>query len=175
MTLTGPSGYLSPNEFPQDGYPLTRTELNSQLAPRLIWRIQRVRVPAPTDATEAEMSRARQSLLSLEDNWDGEGAGPYLPETLDRASSFLRLHNSSLWKHFRERMPVPTIGPGPDGSVDLFWRTDHGTLLVNVPATPNHPASYSGADEHGQRTKGSFDSSRFNLGVIACLMTLLGK
>ncbi len=124
---------------------------------------------------EVEINRATEAMLSLQPDWDGEGSGVYHEKTLIRAASFLRLHREGLSRTCGESMPLPTIGPGPDGTVDLFWANRHGKLLVNIPAEFSELATFAGTDSLGQKTKGSFDPTRFNRSVAGWLTTLLGK
>jgi hypothetical protein len=48
-------------------------------------------LPENTDL-KAEVERAKQ-IIDLGENWDGEGAEPYLKATLDRAIAFLKMHS----------------------------------------------------------------------------------
>jgi hypothetical protein len=97
--------------------------------------------------------------------------GLYSQETLDRAVAFLRMHVERLWRSYGVRAPIPAIGPGPDGSVDIFWELAPWQLLVNIPANPNALATFYGHDQRQQKTKGSVDSNTFSFSIAACLMT----
>src|SRR6266511_2159298 len=95
-----------------------------------------------------------RSLLSLNDDWDGEGALGYNEATWSRAADLLR--NSA--RRFREVhpviVPVPMILPGPDGSIDLHWKLRQRELLLNIPAEPAELANFYGDDRTGQTIKG---------------------
>jgi hypothetical protein len=113
---------------------------------------------------EAEIEQAK-SILEIHDQ-----EGLYSEETLDRAIAFLRVHAEGLWRSYGFSAPIPTIGPGPNGSVDLFWEQVSWKLLVNIPATRDALATFY-RDDHGrQKAKGSFDPDKFSVNIAACLM-----
>jgi hypothetical protein len=116
---------------------------------------------------EAEIQRANDARVSLEE--EGE-ADIYSQKTLDRASAFLKVHMSWSWNASGTLAPIPAIGPGPNGSVDLYWTTSRRKLLVNIPASEDASATFYGDDNHRQKIKGSFDANDLSLAVIAWLM-----
>jgi len=112
---------------------------------------------------QAETEHAR-GILGTHDQEDF-----YSEAALDRAVAFLEMHLEKLWRSYGFRAPIPTIGPGPAGSVDLFWERNSWKLLVNIPATPDAMATFYADDRGRQRTKGSFDSNEFSPSIAACL------
>jgi len=127
------------------------------------------RTPYVHPALEAEIARAEE-ILKLEADWDGEGSPTYSKETFERAVSFLTDHSRYLWS-CGIYPPVPHIGPGPEGSIDLHWRQQSWELLVNIPADPAAMASFYGDNYGAQKIKGSIDPRTVNLGIVAWLMT----
>lgn len=87
-----------------------------------------------------------QTILELKDDWDGEGSLGYAASTLKRASEFVLDNALELWRSQRLHAPAPVIGPGPDGSIDIHWQLATRTLLINVPADINKPATFYGSD-----------------------------
>jgi hypothetical protein len=71
---------------------------------------------------------------------------------------------------YQLQLPVPHIGAGPNGSIDLHWKRKNSELLVNIPADPNGLVTYYGDDYGAQKVKGTMNLSTFNLGIAACLM-----
>src|SRR3972149_2556172 len=69
---------------------------------------------------DAEIESSK-SILSLPDNWDGEGRPRYSQDKLDRAIAFVRTHTGLLVETFGKEPPVPRINPGPEGSIDIHW------------------------------------------------------
>jgi hypothetical protein len=123
-----------------------------------------------SESLEAEIEAAHEKLTALADNWDGEGSAGYKTETVDGAAEFLMSQDRLLRELRRISLPVPQINPGPDGSIDLFWKQPTWELLVNVPENANESASFYGEDQTGHTIKGSLDTSAPNLGVIMWLI-----
>src|SRR5579864_3468702 len=94
------------------------------------------REPCENETLNKEIERARRTILVLTDDWDGDGGKAYLEETFERAVTFLKAHSDYLLASERVEMPTPSIGPGPDGSIDLHWKRPYWELLVNIPAGP---------------------------------------
>ena len=142
-------------------------------APNLGWRVSGGN--SSTSALEVMIADSARMLLQLGDDWDGEGSAGYADGTIGRMNEFFRQHEGFLFRFWGYSMTIPDIGSGPSDSVDIYWNNEHGSLLVNIPASAGQSATYSGSDTHGHRSKGSFDPVRIHLGVIQCLKTLLGK
>jgi hypothetical protein len=92
-----------------------------------------------------EINKSR-SLLELEDNWDDEGSVGYDESTWLRARNFLIRNAVRLHQSKKKPFDSPEISPGPNGSIDLHWKTDARELLINVPADPQDTISYYGDD-----------------------------
>lgn len=122
-----------------------------------------------SEELRAEIERAR-GILELPEDWDGEGSPSYLAATFDRAVGFLKTHSEYLMTNFDLEIPVPRIGAGPDGSIDLHWKRTSWELLVNIPADSSKMASFYGDNYGVQQIKGSVDSEICNLGLAAWLM-----
>jgi len=116
---------------------------------------------------EAEIQHAK-TILGQPEMTAQEGI--YSEETLDRAIAFLRTHIEGLWQSHGLNAPIPTIGPGPAGSVDLYWAQPSWRLLVNIPAATNALATFYTDDRGQQKTRGSVDPNKFSVSIAACLM-----
>jgi hypothetical protein len=117
----------------------------------------------------AEMKRAKQ-VLELGYDWDGEGSEGYSEDTLNRAITFLNTHVKGLWDSYGRSSPIPKIGPGPDGSIDLHWSERSWELLVNIPVDPNAMATFYGDDYGAQKIRGTLYQTRFNQKIASWLM-----
>ncbi len=117
---------------------------------------------------DAEIEQAKL-LLGLGDDWDGEGSPGYSEATLDRAIAFLNAHTERLWDMYGIQPPIPSIGPGPEGSIDIHWKQPTWELLVNIPADPDKMAAFYGDNYGTQKIKGSLDPEYFNLGIAEWL------
>lgn len=96
------------------------------------------------------MKEEKQKILSCPQDWNDENGSPYTLEVLERAILFIEKHTPP---------DVPDIMPGPEGSIDVHWKTPKYELLVNIPDNPTAPNTYYG-DNYGDFTiKGSFNST----------------
>ncbi|MBI3896513.1 MAG: hypothetical protein HY313_11345 [Acidobacteria bacterium] len=118
---------------------------------------------------KAEIEQAKR-ILELKDDWDGEGSAGYSEDTLNRAITFLITHAQWLWESCGISLPVPKIGPGPDGSIDIHWKQPSWELLVNIPADADEAATFYGDNYGAHKIRGSLDARNFNLGIATWLM-----
>jgi hypothetical protein len=127
---------------------------------------------APKDldpALCAEIERAEAALERVE-GAEEEDALVYSKDALRRASTFLNAQSAHSRKMYGVFAPVPDIGGGPNGSVDLHWRRKDCELLVNIPASDKELAAFYGDDYGTCKIKGSFDPTDFDFGIIMWLM-----
>ena len=117
-----------------------------------------------------EAIRGSEKILQLKDDWDEEGSPGYKLETWQRAVDFVRVHCYKAWRISGKPVPAPIIFPGPDGSIDIHWRTGEFELLVNVPADSSNPATFYGDNYDDICIKGTVVISRENLGILQWLM-----
>ncbi len=122
---------------------------------------------------DQEIERASKAILGLEDNWDGEGSSAYSKATLDRAINFLKLHVSALIEE-SGKITVPRILPGPDGSIDLHWRTAKLELLVNVPPNDGLVSFYGDDFSDGNSVKGTFNLKSVSKHLVSWLIDASG-
>ncbi len=146
---------------------ICRWELEPNPTPQA-WVSQSEDVLCPEDNPElqAEIKRAKE-LLVLEQDDDNP---IYSADTLDRAIGFLDVHANKLYKMDRIYLPVPDIGPGPNGSIDLHWKRTDWELLVNIPSDANQLAGFYGDNYGAQKIRGTIDPKTPNLGIIAWLI-----
>jgi len=103
-------------------------------------------------------SAASAGMLSLEDNWDGEGSPAYSVGTFIRATLYLLQSAIGFRLTYGMAMPTPKIRKGPEGSIDLHWRTLTRELLINIPTDSGELADYYGDDgADGNPVRGSLD------------------
>jgi len=117
----------------------------------------------------AEIERATR-ILELEDDWDGEGSSGYTEDTFNRAVEFLTEHSKGLWELCGSLLPVPRIGPGPDGSIDLHWKLPSHELLVNIPSDPNEVPTFYGDNYGALKNRGTLEPKKFNAEIVPWLM-----
>ena len=150
------------------------------MALQAIRELTHVEVAAPTESASsehaeeqdtslvAELARAESSLAAPEEE-DEEALG-FSSEALVRAKAFLLTQSKQFRKICGYFPPAPRIGPGPRGSVDLYWKEKDWELLINVPLESTKLATFYGDDYGSQKIKGSFAPSSFHYGIIPWLI-----
>lgn len=146
---------------PSGFWDLSRRTLGSSVG-------QGIEDPPNLDALMSAAEKSRELLL-LRDDWDGEGGRGYDKETWQRAIIFLFLEYINAYNYLRLVIPVPKIQAGPDGSIDLYWKTPSTELLVNFPAEIDESVSYYGDNSYGQKVKGSLNLHVSNLWLMMWL------
>jgi hypothetical protein len=73
-----------------------------------------------------------QSILALEDCWDGENAITISKEVYFESISYLIAITKNIYKNYNTVILPPEINPCKDGSIDLEWRTSENLLLINL-------------------------------------------
>ncbi len=112
------------------------------------------------DVSSPDIERTIQSsrsILELKDDWDEEGSPGYAEETWKRATNFVRDVATSYWKETGQWIDPPKITPGPDSSIDVRWKAEKRTLLINFPAKTEEPADFFGSDKGADSIKGTLD------------------
>ena len=99
-----------------------------------------------------------RSILDLRDDWDEAGAPGYQSGTWERAIGLLRSHARAALLLART-IPVPRILAGPNGSIDLHWRSADSEILLNVPADERQPIDFYGDDRSGGVVRGALPSA----------------
>jgi hypothetical protein len=84
-----------------------------------------------------------------------------IEETWKRAVQFLLANARRAWYAHGFRMQIPSILPGPDGSLDLHWKGAAYEMLINVPTNPASPITYYGDDADGNSIKGTIASGEY--------------
>ena len=128
---------------------------------------------APSPIEEA--ITASRSILQLPHGWDDAEAKPILTETWERAAQYLRGLESMLRLHFGRDLPIPHIGPVPNGSIDLDWDSPRFALLINVPEDPKAPAQFYGDDRGSLSVKGTVDLSHSRFPLMLWLSEAYGQ
>jgi len=105
------------------------------------------RFTSPIIKELGEAIQRSKVILELQEDWDEEGSPSYSESTWNRAAEFLFQNTSRIWRSHRLSLEIPKILQGPDGSIDLLWRTAKRDLLINLPANPAELGSFYGDDK----------------------------
>ncbi len=88
------------------------------------------------ETLETAIKKYSTGVLGLKNSWDGQGSRGFSAQVWDRATTLLKKVLYPVWEAMID-VPIPSILPVPDGSLDLNWETPTFELLVNVPAEEN--------------------------------------
>lgn len=110
------------------------------------WQVPR----RPLEDVARVVERSRDLITAI----DEEGSPLCSIAAWERAAQFLADYARWAWDNQGRRIELPEVLPGPEGSVDLHWRTRHFELLLNVPTDPSKFIEYFGDDAKGNTTKG---------------------
>jgi len=104
-------------------------------------------------------------ILDLKVNWDGEGAETYTENIWIKAVSFLCEFSIDIHNTFGKTPVTPVIYHGPEGSIDILWKTDDLNLLLNIPKD-DQAATFSGENSLGQEYEGSLNTDNYSLSFL---------
>lgn len=110
-------------------------------------------------------------LLAFKDNWDEEGAKKYAPKTWIKAAKFIGNYATWLWHIYNRVIATPQIYHGPDGSIDIYWKTEQYNFLINIPEDKK-VATFYGDDYGDQGVEGFFPIENFKESLLPNLMIL---
>lgn len=126
------------------------------------------RILYPAGKLEDAITESR-AILALPVDWDDAGSPAFRKETWERAIDVLTKAASFLWATRGLELPAPQIAPGPEGSIDLHWKTPSRELLINVPEDPSEAAPYYGDDYGADKKKGAIAPGNLNAGLFVWL------
>lgn len=104
-------------------------------------------------------------ILDLQANWDGEDAEAYTQNVWIKAVSFLCEFSIDIHNTFGKTPVTPNIYHGPEGSIDILWKTDNLNLLLNIPKD-DQAATFSGENSLGQQYEGSLNPNNYSLSFL---------
>ncbi|MGI9105097.1 MAG: hypothetical protein ACR2G4_02485 [Pyrinomonadaceae bacterium] len=117
-----------------------------------------------------QVIESSRSILNLQNDWDEEGSSGYTVETWGRATRFIRRVALAFKNDMGKWVDAPKITPGPDGSIDVRWKAEKRSLLINFPADDTKPADFFGSDKGSDTVQGTLDLSSQNQWLLIWLM-----
>lgn len=128
--------------------------------------------PAPKRISSriAEAIQSSRYILALKDDWDEEGSKNYEETTWSRSVNWVKEAALTFRKQRGLWVEPPRILPGPEGSIDIHWKTAKRELLINVPENLQEPADYYGCGDPKDTLKGKLDTSLSNEWILVWLM-----
>jgi hypothetical protein len=113
-----------------------------------------------------DLEAKKKKILSLRDNWDGEGSVSYNEETLNRSIAFIENISKNYWKKFKLIIPIPDMFPGIDGDIDIDWKIENFELLITIPNNSEEPAGFYGDDYKENKIKGTINQKILDAVII---------
>ncbi|MFX1481125.1 MAG: hypothetical protein ACFFCI_23840 [Promethearchaeota archaeon] len=116
-----------------------------------------------------EFKQKASKILSLKDNWDGQGSSSYKKTTIERAERFLKSLLRDFIRLYNIELDSPYIFPGIDGEIDLEWKSTSYQLLISIPESIKELAGAYGDDYGKDKLKIMFNPDVTNVELIAWL------
>jgi hypothetical protein len=115
--------------------------------------------------------RESEEYFSDDNNLNEEEGLTFNSLTFKRASNFLIKYSKTILNRFNTVIDKPNIYPGPDGSIDIFWKNSSYELLLNIPSEENFLATFYGDNKNKEHIKGTINlnSEKLNNGIILFL------
>jgi hypothetical protein len=120
------------------------------------------------DNLELMIMSAKQKLLLLEDNWDGEGSKKIDTDAFARAEELLNMLSETFLEKYQMPIKIPDIIPGTNGEVEIRWETEFFTLSIDIYGDQRN-AVYFGMDSRGNRIKGTISAEMAYQIYIHCV------
>lgn len=111
-------------------------------------------------------------ILALENDWDDEGSVAYQEATWKKAIQFTSNYAKWVFDETSRVIPTPKIAPGPNGSIDILWKSSNYRLLINIPDNLKKQASFYGDNYSTDTIEGTFNPSNFNQGLLLTILNL---
>ena len=128
-----------------------------------VQRVQRASIPMERERRFVKLAhifrglKESRQILELKQDWDGEGSPGYTETVWNRACKFVMHNATEALKHHATVIKAPKILPGPNGSIDVHWKTSALELLVNIPSNLAEPAEFYGDDYGSLQIKGTLN------------------
>jgi hypothetical protein len=117
----------------------------------------------------AEAVESSRRILDLANDWDEEGSPAYAHDTWKRATQFVLQSAIGYRKSIGVWVSPPKITPGPDGSIDVRWKTSERSVLINFPASDGESVQFFGSDRDTESIRGTLDLSLPNQWILMWL------
>jgi len=106
-----------------------------------------------------------QKILTLKDDWDGEGSVCFSNETWEGVVSFLIEYSKGVFSKSKDVIDIPKVYPSLNGSIDIDWETNDYGILINIDNGGNLGTFYAD-DKKNQKVEGEFNPRSFNINLL---------
>lgn len=102
-----------------------------------------------------ELKLIFNTIISLEKDWDGEGALPADLGLVEPALKFILMYAQHAYKHHdRARVDLPDVSVRPNGTIDIHWTSQSSEMLLNVRFEEDKPTAFFYGEAAGEPVKG---------------------
>ena len=116
-----------------------------------------------------EVFSSREHILSLKDNWDGEGSKAFNIEVWRFATEFLIRLFSKFNNIYSLDLEVPSILPVGDLSIDIHWKTEEMELTINFSEEFLNFPSFYGKDKKNNEIQGILEIEKIHTVIFSWL------
>ena len=118
---------------------------------------------------EDEISSSREHIISLKENWDGEGSQAFNIDLWDFATEFLIKFFYKFNRLYSLNLEVPSILPVGDLSIDLHWKTEEMELTINFSEEYLNLPSFYGKDYKNNEIQGIIELDKIHTVIFPWL------
>lgn len=118
---------------------------------------------------EDEISSSREHIISLKENWDGEGSQAFNIDLWDFATEFLIKFFYKFNRLYSLNLEVPSILPVGDLSIDLHWKTEEMELTINFSEEYLNLPSFYGKDYKNNEIQGIIELDKLHTVIFPWL------
>lgn len=111
------------------------------------------------------------SLLELPDDWDGEGTSSYSQKHVARVETWLFSFFCSYYEHYDTYPPVPKVSKAAGPSIDVYWKKDKRSFLINFPEKEDEQCTFAGFDATEQEEFYGKSSAGKLISRLKCLIS----
>ena len=111
-------------------------------------------------------------IINLVDDTYEDDVQQYDEKTWLNAIKFVCDYTISIYNFSKKVIPPPQILHGPEGGIDVLWKSKRYRLLINIPYFENQLASFYGDNYNRNTVKGTFEISNINTGVLMSILSI---
>ena len=117
-----------------------------------------------------------QYILTLEDDWDGNGAVKTPEFVFNRTKEFIKNYAIKLFNIYAIVIDDPYISQTKDGSINLEWSVENASLIVKIKNDSRQIAYYYGETLHksdNEEDKFDFNGQIPTVGIVDQFLSFL--
>ncbi len=116
-----------------------------------------------------EITKAKEHILGLKDNWDDNGSPSFNQEQWKRATDYLKELSKKFFSEYKLIIQTPKILPVADTSIDITWSSQLMDFTINYPNDLKELPCFYGKDTDGNELEGIISTDNLNSVVLLWL------